>query len=79
MNWLTFWTIFCAIQLAGVLLAILGIVHSFIVVMIGMILLFPDALIVSAQINVGSAAVIVGIMLAINLAFWIAILRPHTK
>jgi hypothetical protein len=79
MTWLTFGKIFCALQLAGVLLAILGIVHSFIAVMIGMIFLFPGALIVSAQINAGAAAVMVAIMLAINVAFWIAILRPHMR
>ena len=38
-SWRRFWTIFCAVQLAGVRFAILGIVHSFIAVMTGMILL----------------------------------------
>jgi len=38
--------------------------------MLGMILVFFCALIVSAQINLGSAALIVGTMLAINTVFW---------
>ena len=60
-------------------MAIAGIVHSFIAVLLGMTLLFPGYLIVSAQINLGAAAVIVALMLAINGVFWLALLRPQSK
>jgi hypothetical protein len=79
MSWWTFWKIFCAVQLAGVCLAIAGIMHSFIAVLLGMTLLFPGSLIVSAQINLGAAAVMVTLMLAINGVFWLAVLRPKQQ
>jgi hypothetical protein len=78
MTWRKFLTVFCVIQLAGVCLAILGIIHSFVAVILGMALLFPASLIISAQSNVGSAALIVAIMLAINVVFWMALLRPQS-
>jgi hypothetical protein len=70
MNWRKFWTIFLPIQLAGVCLAILGLVHSFFAVMTGMVLLFPASLIITAKINHGSATLMVAVMLAINAVFW---------
>ena len=51
--------------------------HSFIAVLVGMICLFPGSLIVYAQISVGSAAIVVALMLVINAVFWLALLRPR--
>jgi hypothetical protein len=78
-SWQRFFTIFCVVQAAGVLLAIVGVVRSFVAVIMGMILLFPASLIVTAQINLGSAALIVAIMLAVNVVFWMALLRPQSE
>jgi hypothetical protein len=79
MNWRTFWKIFCTAQFVGVSLAMLGILHNFFAVILGRILLFPGILIVSGQVNLEPAALIVAMMLAINVAFWMAILRPQSK
>ena len=79
MSWRTFWKIFLVVQLAGVSLAILGIVHNFFAVIAGMALLFPASLIVSAQTTLGAASFIVAIMLAINVVFWIGVAEAEVR
>jgi hypothetical protein len=79
MSWRRFWTIFLVVQSAGVSLSVVGIAHNFMAVLLGMVLLFPGSLFVTAQINLGSAALIVAVMLAINVVCWIALLRPMSQ